>query len=160
MAGILRWEDPPPCKRVSAETGALVAELKAHPGQWAVIREGAKSVSSIREALRKHGCDASSRRHEDGSFTLWAQWPVDGPKPTNGRAARRAKVVDLPEPTPVKRESAAEPPRAGDKALRCEDCDFTTEVGMAMHMARHTKATHGRSPLTIEKTPRTAREAL
>lgn len=163
MAGILRWEDPPPFKSgrgANVETLALIADLQAHPGRWALITDNAKSSGhGTFRTLRRAGCDLTVRSNPDGTHRTYACWPVDGPKPIAKRAPRKAKVVNLPEPTPVKRETAAEPHRSGDKALRCEDCGFTAEVGMAMQLARHTRATHGRSPLTIEKTPRTASEA-
>jgi hypothetical protein len=54
---VLRWEDPDRREEpVLAQHAAIVAELRARPGQWAVIWEGRfnrSPVNAIRTAVKK-----------------------------------------------------------------------------------------------------------
>jgi hypothetical protein len=58
-AAVIRWEEPPPGRPAGRETGngnsrwnAVAAELRAHPGRWALIREG-ESGSGLATHIRQ-----------------------------------------------------------------------------------------------------------
>lgn len=75
----IEWEDPP--KRVGGpgRTGyvsGFVEAVKARPEQWAVLKRGAKNPSSI-EKSRYPGMEWTSRRMDDGSFTIYGRWVGD-----------------------------------------------------------------------------------
>lgn len=53
-----------------------VAELKANPGVWAVVREGAKSAAPA-FTYKQRGCVAQSHRVNTSPdrFDIYAMWP-------------------------------------------------------------------------------------
>lgn len=55
-----------------------VAELKAHPGAWALVREGAKSAAPV-ATYKARGCVATSHRVNTSPdrFDIYAMWPAD-----------------------------------------------------------------------------------
>lgn len=75
------WEDPPPRQRGGGrgfDYDGFVAELKKHPGKWAVVRPGGAYSGAFGDAhqrLRRCGCDALQRKQPDGTYTLYARWP-------------------------------------------------------------------------------------
>lgn len=72
------WEDPPP--RTTGVGNPAVAEaiekLKRNPGQWARVRDGMKDTGGTSTWI-KRGCQAATRKREDGTFSVWARWPED-----------------------------------------------------------------------------------
>ncbi|MEH1168935.1 hypothetical protein V6V47_26480 [Micromonospora sp. CPCC 205539] len=90
--GVLRWEDPPPPTRRNPRTpgGAtaaaeravrIAAELRARPGEWAVIAEGANSrvlTTRIRHGViavwRPAGAYEAVCRTVDGRITVFARY--------------------------------------------------------------------------------------
>ena len=78
----LEWEEPPATNR-GRPTGAAMSELmmllRAHPGRWAKVRETAPGNTSRNpgvQYLKTLGLEAESRRGTDGSWSVWARWPV------------------------------------------------------------------------------------
>lgn len=71
------WEDPPPPTTApESSLPALVAELKSHPGKWALVSEDASNRLNSRATYLKqrYGCDAAIRT-TDGKSRLYARWP-------------------------------------------------------------------------------------
>lgn len=53
MSNVLKWEDPPPSNQgPRGKWGAVAAELKAHPGKWALIAEGIKHASTVSNGVK------------------------------------------------------------------------------------------------------------
>jgi hypothetical protein len=57
---------------------SIIAQLKANPGQWALIETGStwNAVGPHATALRKDGCEAATRRinAEQPTVALYARW--------------------------------------------------------------------------------------
>lgn len=73
------WQDPPPSRSNTPKwRSAVIAELKQHPGAWALVEPG-KSSGSYAYLWRRKGCEATSRlvRPADGKpcFDIYARWP-------------------------------------------------------------------------------------
>lgn len=87
---VIRWEEPPPLirgvRRPAAVTAAeralrIAAELRARPGQWGVIAEGANSrvlTTRIRNGVvavwRPAGAYEAVCRSVDGRITVYARY--------------------------------------------------------------------------------------
>lgn len=81
------WQDPPAAPRrgrpVTSECAALLAELKANPGRWAVLRTPPTMASASTSANRLRsgevkslaGCEAVARK-VDGVPTVFVRWPA------------------------------------------------------------------------------------
>lgn len=73
----LNWEDPPAEMRGGrASLAPLIAELKANPGKWALVRVDASAAAG--EGFKKKGCKVTRRKVGDNKFNIYAMWP-----PTN-----------------------------------------------------------------------------
>jgi hypothetical protein len=75
------WEDPPDTAgRGGGEAiRAFVAELKAHPGKWALWKtydSDGSAAGSQQYLKRYYGCEAR-RRTIDGEHRVYARWPED-----------------------------------------------------------------------------------
>lgn len=74
----LRWETPPTSSRGRGRAPAIdavVEELKANPGKWALVREDA--ASNARTPFVKRGCEVRNVTKADSHrVTLYARWPV------------------------------------------------------------------------------------
>ena len=77
----MKWKTPP--KRTAGRGMAVqidrdVAELKANPGAWALVRKGAKSASPA-TSYKARGCVATSHRTNTNPdrFDIYAMWPAD-----------------------------------------------------------------------------------
>ena len=75
----MKWKNPPARKSgrgMSHRIDQDVAELKANPGVWAVVREGAKSAAPVR-TYKERGCVAQSHRVNTSPerFDIYAMWP-------------------------------------------------------------------------------------
>ena len=73
------WEDPPISARGGGARGrlrVLLAELKEHPGKWAISHPAAQSPSSA-YPLKRVGCEVTSRKNDDGTYRVYARWPED-----------------------------------------------------------------------------------
>ena len=77
----MKWKNPPARtfgRGMTRQIDRDIAELQAHPGVWAVVREGAKSAAPAR-TYKDRGCIAQSHRvntHPD-RFDIYAMWPTD-----------------------------------------------------------------------------------
>jgi hypothetical protein len=72
----IEWVDPPPPPRGRyRDVKGFIAKLQANPGQWAVVRKDAPSHNE-RQYLQRCGVEAVSRSNGDGTFTIYARWPV------------------------------------------------------------------------------------
>ena len=75
------WEDPPvPTKGPKAEVWpSVVAQLKKHPGKWAIVKTGyvtTNSAGSMQRYLKQtYRCEETYRKQPDGTYTLYARWP-------------------------------------------------------------------------------------
>ena len=77
----LEWGTPPP-KRAGGGTAVgawdmTVVALRDNPGKWARLVAGRDKQPST-HALKRVGCETTVRRLENGTWDLWARWPVDG----------------------------------------------------------------------------------
>lgn len=75
----MKWKNPPARKSgrgMSHRIDRDVAELKANPGVWAVVREGAKTAAPVR-TYKERGCVAQSHRVNTSPerFDIYAMWP-------------------------------------------------------------------------------------
>lgn len=68
----LVWKDPPPSKTFGKLAGEI-AELKAHPGVWALVRESTHRSAGI--SWERHGCETTLRKNPDGTWQVYARWP-------------------------------------------------------------------------------------
>jgi hypothetical protein len=74
------WEDPPTGRAKPAKWASFAAELKQHPGKWAIAKSGASYdglVSTQSMRLQYLGCETAKRKQPDGTYTLYARWPED-----------------------------------------------------------------------------------
>lgn len=57
MSGIVRWEDPSPRNHtdVAASWQPVADELRAHPGQWALVRETSLLNAGVQASYIKSG---------------------------------------------------------------------------------------------------------
>ena len=72
-------DEIPPARQNRWNRDAVVAQLKANPGRWALIETGPtwNAVGPHANQLRKAGCEAASRRigNEPPAIALYARWP-------------------------------------------------------------------------------------
>ena len=73
----IQWEDPPEGigRGRYDRTSPVLAALKGNPGRWAKVASGRKS-SSAGTTFRKKGCEVQTHRESDGTYTVWARWPM------------------------------------------------------------------------------------
>ncbi len=76
------WEDPPEpavAGRSTPKWEAFVAQLREHPGKWAVARAGVRQnqYGTTQKRLKQLGAEATGRADSDGLYTLYARWPED-----------------------------------------------------------------------------------
>lgn len=75
----IKWQEPPEekpggCRTESRKRDAVVAQLKEHPGRWALVQPGVKGSSPM-TGWKKRGCEATSRKRDDGLTDIYARWP-------------------------------------------------------------------------------------
>lgn len=68
---------PPEAPRTGRPNKTIpqVEELKAHPGEWAVLRRGAK-FTAAGSAHRNLGCEVKTRKQPNGTFDIYVRWPA------------------------------------------------------------------------------------
>lgn len=94
----IKWKEPPENKAgtgraASRERAQIVAQLKDNPGQWALVQEAAKNSSAISN-WKNRGCEATSRKRDDGLTDIYARWPEPDLAEIDPHiAARRARGV-------------------------------------------------------------------
>lgn len=76
----LIWKEPPPDSRgPRAGTSArILAQLKAHPGEWALVATGASinALGGFRPQFKHAGCEVMGRTAPDGTGQLFARFPA------------------------------------------------------------------------------------
>ena len=79
----IEWDEPPAQavrgRGASKDFDAIVAELQANPGRWAIVAKDAKRNV---ETWKRRGCEVEFRKSgqtETGvvTGTLYARWPKD-----------------------------------------------------------------------------------
>lgn len=77
----MKWQEPPAgAKGRQTAKKPIVRELQEHPGRWALVEE--RTRSSAVSAWKKQGCEAVSRKREDGEGAdIYARWPDGKPLP-------------------------------------------------------------------------------
>lgn len=76
MAGTIIWQDPPaPMKgrERTVELDALAAELKAHPGRWALVATNPYPGAS--KQYKNRGLQVITRTRPDGKYDVYARAP-------------------------------------------------------------------------------------
>ncbi len=71
------WRDPPlSTGRRSNATDQIVAELKQHPGRWALVDHGSTNLAT---KWRARGCEVVYRRNGDNvnRVDIYARWPEE-----------------------------------------------------------------------------------
>ena len=77
---VVSWCEPPPKSRVGS-TGKwqrFAEELKARPGEWALVLEDVPTryaTTGAYKSLRRVGCEATTRT-ANGVSSVWARWPA------------------------------------------------------------------------------------
>lgn len=85
----MKWKKPPQTtsgRGLSRQIEADIAELQKHPGEWALVREAAKSPEPAR-TYRSRGCHAVSHRLSGTRpyrFEIYARWPEDETEDVKG----------------------------------------------------------------------------
>jgi hypothetical protein len=72
----LQWQEPPERRRQltrSQELDAIVAQLKAHPGRWALV--GKSKQSRVSKGFYARGMEGTTRKRPDGLFDHYARAP-------------------------------------------------------------------------------------
>jgi hypothetical protein len=74
----LAWKAPPSMRKRGRRPSQLLNDvankLKARPGHWALVVEGAKSPNATAVWISR-GCESTSSRREDGTFDIYAMYP-------------------------------------------------------------------------------------
>lgn len=72
------WKEPPAPAARGRKGGTkyaeLVAELKAHPGKWALVAEGLVNRGPA-DYIRKQGLEVTTRIRQDGKYDVYARGP-------------------------------------------------------------------------------------
>lgn len=90
----MKWQEPPQSKAgrgraASRERDAVVAQLKEHPGRWALVQEQCRN-SGAGTSWRQRGCEATAVRRDDGKgYDVYARWPEVDPAEVDPYVARR-----------------------------------------------------------------------
>lgn len=77
----IQWEEPPPSrqgqgKKSSSWRTSIIEELQKNPGKWALVHEDVNS-SGMAGPWRNAGCEAKTRKQDDGTFSIYARWPEE-----------------------------------------------------------------------------------
>jgi hypothetical protein len=80
-SAFLGWSEPPATnmgRPTSSAMSELMMLLRAHPGRWAQVRQNAPGQNKNPgvQYLKTMGLDAEARREADGSWSVWARYPV------------------------------------------------------------------------------------
>ena len=75
----VEFKDPTSSNRGTRRglSALLIAELKAHPGQWALVATGSgTSPGAATIPFRKAGCEVTQRSTRADGYELYARWPA------------------------------------------------------------------------------------
>ncbi len=76
----MEWKEPPPRTRQGSPGiwNGIVSELRANPGQWALVRTYAHPSSASSTAtqlkIRFPRLEVTSRKRDDGQADMYARW--------------------------------------------------------------------------------------
>lgn len=74
---VIEWKEPPSKNRGAIDWGRIAEELKASPGQWALVATEA-SASSAYNAARRFGFKVQCVDvNRDRCSEVYAKWPVE-----------------------------------------------------------------------------------
>lgn len=77
----IEWEDPPSVGQGrpigTGKWKALAAELREHPGKWALAGTYSYHNTEGLTKLKNLGCEATSRKISLGEYRLYARWPEE-----------------------------------------------------------------------------------
>lgn len=93
----IMWQDPPTRRQRPGEYESAIAELKKHPGRWALISAEWKTAHAP-NAFRQAGCEITSRRNKDAedgtkSWSVYARFPLRKPSAEEAKAAAAEKAA-------------------------------------------------------------------
>jgi hypothetical protein len=110
------WKEPPPPK---TGNDAVLVELKANPGRWALLAEG-KASSGMGTPWRKLGCETRTVRTNPGDakprYDLYVRWPAQ--KSLGNLSVPRPAPRPAPDPAAVQRATQEATAFARDRAAR------------------------------------------
>ena len=114
------WKEPPPM--TTGKNAAILAELKKHPGRWALVNDSASSTSAP-AVWKKLGCEAVHRRDETSTdkvrYHVYARWPEDPAAPKIAELRKRLQDEREAMQSPVQQErpNGNKPRPTDDKGL-------------------------------------------
>jgi hypothetical protein len=120
------WQDPP--SRGGKGYEQIIEALKQNPGKWALVNPKWKT-SAAPAAFRQHGCEATTRKNDDGkTWSFYARSPMPkaqprpaAPSPADDKAAVHRAVQTgtalIPPPPVIPRPKVGEEPPAEDPGL-------------------------------------------
>jgi len=78
MSSKINWQEPPADKRGnksgrSDEITAIVNEMQANPGKWALVRQDV--ISGHVATWKKRGCEVRTSTVSPGKVDVYARWP-------------------------------------------------------------------------------------
>lgn len=68
--------DSPPPTMQGWRPRMIAEKLKPVAGHWQEVETGRTSTAFVQNWTRL-GCQATSRKQADGTYTVWAMWPAD-----------------------------------------------------------------------------------
>jgi hypothetical protein len=68
------WKEPPTDNRGRPSLRrSIIERLQARPGAWAIV--AVRKDPSFSTALKKEGCETTTRKQADGMVEIYARWP-------------------------------------------------------------------------------------
>ena len=74
----LTWQDPPRAASGPASKeiwNSVAAQLREHPGQWALVRAAAGSPAIGQPAAQRLGLERTTRKNADGTWDIYMRAP-------------------------------------------------------------------------------------
>ena len=142
------WEEPP--ARKQSEVQAMLEQLQANPGRWAMVHTQRGAGGGTATWWKKHGCEATTRS-KDGVVKTYARWPetAAAPVPAPHKPQQTATAAKA-QPVPLTRKKSITPAQVETMAqLHAEGWSFTaigeefgiSRVMAAKHIRRHAEKT-------------------
>jgi len=76
----LTWQDPPQSTSGASSKeiwNIVAAQLREHPGQWALVRAAASSPAIGLPAAQRLGLERTTRKTPDGKWDIYMRAPVE-----------------------------------------------------------------------------------
>lgn len=70
---LIEWQSPPEKGAPKADYSAFVEALRAHPGEWAIVRRDAET-GKVQDLRNVAGVRVTSTPNKDGTSTVYARW--------------------------------------------------------------------------------------